>query len=105
MSQTSSRTASQTTRRRISSPGWWIRDRDGEVALAQLPNPALGAWLLATVVHAVAPLDDRRSAALTLLGRGALAAWALDEVIRGASPARRLVGLVVLPLVVWRSLA
>ena len=37
-----------------------------------------------------------RAATLAGVGQGALIVWALDELVRGASPFRRLLGAVVL---------
>ena len=37
-----------------------------------------------------------RGQTLTGVGHGALVVWALDELVRGASPVRRLLGAVVL---------
>ena len=70
--------------------------------MAQPPNAALAVWLLTTAAS-WASLGDK--AVLTRVGQGALAVWALDEIIRGASPVRRLMGAVVLPAVAWRILA
>jgi len=64
--------------------------------LAQWPNPALAVWLVAVVVGWTGVLDETRSATLAGVGRGALVVWALDELVRGASPFRRLLGAVVL---------
>ena len=89
---------------RFPSLQWWIRDRRGRVVLAQPPNAALAAWLLTTATSWLGLVDDHRQAVLTRVGQGALAAWALDEIVRGTTPARRLLGAVVQPFVVWRVL-
>ncbi|MGH3330721.1 MAG: hypothetical protein ACRDPJ_05370 [Nocardioidaceae bacterium] len=81
---------------RILSPGWWVRDRRGRLTLAQWPNPALAVWLVAVFVSWTGVLGSARSATLADVGRGALIVWALDELVRGASPFRRLLGAVVL---------
>jgi len=81
---------------RVLSLGWWVRDQNGKVTLAQWPNPALAAWLVAVVVGWTGMLGPARNATLASVGRGALVVWALDELIRGASPVRRLLGAVVL---------
>lgn len=81
---------------------WWIRDRRGNVVLAQPPNAAIAVWLVATVGSWL--VDGSRHEALTRVGEGALAVWALDEIVRGASPVRRLMGALVLPIVVSRVL-
>ena len=73
-----------------------MRDsRTGRIALVQVPNPALGVWALSTVALRVGLVADR-AAEVRWIGAGALIAWSADEVIRGASPARRLLGAVVL---------
>jgi hypothetical protein len=75
---------------------WFVHDSGtGRIALAQVPNPALGVWALTTVCLWVGLFTDRATE-LRWIGTGALIAWAADEVIRGASPARRLLGAVVL---------
>jgi hypothetical protein len=89
---------------RFPSLQWWIRDRRGRVVVAQPPNPALAVWLLANAASWTGLADHDSQAVLTRVGQGALAVWALDELTRGASPLRRLMGAVVLPVVVWRIL-
>lgn len=78
------------------SPRWWVSDREGRLALVFAPNPALAVWLLCTVVGWADVLGAERSDTLAAIGKGALVVWALDEVVRGASPARRILGSVVL---------
>lgn len=81
---------------RVLSLGWWVRDQNGGLTLAQWPNPALAVWLVAVVVGWTGVLGATRSATLAGVGQGALVVWALDELVRGASPVRRLLGAVVL---------
>jgi hypothetical protein len=78
------------------SPRWWICDKDGNVSVAQWPNPALVLWLVTLVLGWTRLLGPDRAAALDAVGAGALVAWALDEVVRGTSPVRRVLGAVVL---------
>lgn len=85
--------------------GWWVRDSNGELTLAQWPNPALAVWLVAVVVGWTGVLGVDRTATLAGVGRGALVVWALDELVRGASPFRRLLGAVVLAGQLVRLLA
>jgi hypothetical protein len=90
----------ETSAHQLSGPrrilAWFVRDsRTGRIALAQVPNPALGVWALTTVLLWVG-LFAHRAAELRWIGAGALIAWGADEVIRGASPARRILGAVVL---------
>jgi hypothetical protein len=84
---------------RVLSLDWWVRDQNGKVTLAQWPNPALAVWLVAVVVAWTGVLGAARTANVAGVGRGALVVWALDELFRGVSPARRLLGAVVL---VWQ---
>lgn len=73
-----------------------MRNKDGGLTLAQSPNPALAVWLVAVVVGWTGMLGAARGATLAGVGQGALLVWALDEVVRGASPVRKLMGIVVL---------
>lgn len=100
-------TTDPTTRERerpgFPAPGWWVRDRDGEIAVAQVPNPALCVWLACAVLTRLTPAD--RAHTVSHVGEGALLAWAVDELLRGSSPVRRLLGAAVLALVLGRLLA
>jgi hypothetical protein len=73
-----------------------VQDSDGRLAVAQLPNPALAVWLVSVVVGASHLLGSERDAAVAGIGHGALVVWGVDEIVRGASPVRRLLGAVVL---------
>ena len=77
------------------SASWWFRDSDGRLTLWQLPNPALCVWLVAVVLGRF-DLSATHATAVDGVRHGALLVWALDEVVRGASPFRRLLGAVVL---------
>jgi hypothetical protein len=79
-----------------------VRDRDGKVAIAQAPNPAILVWLASVVAGWSDLFDDHRSGVLTRVGQGVLLVWSLDEVLRGASPFRRLLGLIVLVVTLVR---
>ena len=87
------------------SPRWWVTDRKGHVVVAQWPNAALWGWFLALVARWTGLLGDSRADLLAGIGRGALIVWGLDEVWRGASPVRRLLGAVVLVVKVVGLLA
>lgn len=80
---------------RLTSASWWLRSADGRLAQWQSPNPALCVWL-ATLALGMLDLSAPRASAVEGIGRGALLVWALDEVVRGASPFRRMLGAVVL---------
>ncbi len=77
------------------SASWWFRDSEGRLAVAQLPNPAIAVWLVAVVVG-MFDLSATHAATVDGVRHGALLVWALDEVVRGSSPFRRLLGAVVL---------
>jgi hypothetical protein len=83
-------------KRRLGSLQWWIRDDHDRVVLAQAPNAAIIVWFLALIVRWTSVLDDQRTEVVKGIGRGALVVWGLDELVRGASPARRLLGGLVL---------
>jgi hypothetical protein len=80
---------------RPGSASWWFRSADGRLTLWQLPNPALSVWLVAVVVGRF-DLSSAHATAVDGVRHGALLVWALDEVVRGASPFRRVLGAVVL---------
>jgi len=78
------------------SPRWWVTDREGHVVVAQWPNAALWVWSVALVARLTGVLGEGKADLLAGVGRGALLVWGVDEVWRGASPVRRLLGAVVL---------
>ena len=88
-------TASTPLPSRLTSASWWFRSKDGQLAVGQLPNPALAVWFAAVVVGTF-PLAPSHAATVDGIRSGALVVWALDEVVRGASPFRRVLGAVVL---------
>ena len=96
MTPPSSNDESSRSPTRVFSLDWWVRDQNGGLTLAQWPNPALAVWLVAVVVAWTGVLGAARTATLGGVGRGALVVWALDELLRGVSPVRRLLGAVVL---------
>jgi hypothetical protein len=79
---------------------WWVTDRHGQVVLGQFPNPALAVWLVAALIGWTGMLDGASADTAQDIGTGALLVWGLDEVVRGASPFRRLLGVAVLVLAV-----
>jgi hypothetical protein len=80
---------------RPGSASWWFRSSDGSLALWQVPNPALCVWLVALVLGWF-PLSAAHATVVDGVRHGALVVWALDEVVRGASPFRRVLGAVFL---------
>jgi len=83
------------TRARLTSASWWFRSAEGRLVLWQAPNPALSVWLIAVVIGFF-DLPPSRAEQVDGIRHGALLVWALDEVVRGASPFRRVLGAVVL---------
>ncbi len=83
---------------------WWLRDpRTGRITLIQWPNPALWVWAVTVVATGLGVLPHRAEE-IRWVGAGALIAWAADELLRGASPARRGLGLAVLVFQLHRLL-
>lgn len=80
---------------RLTSASWWFRSSEGDLTLWQLPNAALSVWLV-TLVLGRFELSDTHATAVDGVRQGALLVWALDEVVRGASPFRRVLGAGVL---------
>lgn len=72
----------------------FIRNDEGRVVVAQFPNPAIGVFIVATVLR-WSPWDAY-DAELRWIGTGALLVWALDELLRGDAPVRRVLGAAVL---------
>ncbi len=74
---------------------WWVHDRDGNLAIAMFPNPAIWVWLVARGLAWTgwSGIDEQT---LRDVGTGALLVWAADELARGASPFRRVLGAGVL---------
>jgi hypothetical protein len=80
----------------VLSPRWWVSDKYGRVVIGQFPNPALGVWVVATVVAWSGVVSEAGARTLADVGHGALIVWGLDELLRGASPIRRVFGAAVL---------
>ncbi len=60
------------------------------------PNPAIWVFLVTLVLGWTDWVPALSQTELTNIGRGALIVWALDELVRGASPFRRVLGALVL---------
>jgi hypothetical protein len=76
---------------------WWLTDRStGRWVAGQPPNPALVVAVGATVVRVSSLLPPSTDEAVRWVGTGAWVVWGLDELLRGASPFRRLLGVLVL---------
>ena len=82
---------------------WCFEHRDtGRIAIAQWPN--LPAWITiaALLVQVLAHPAGRFGLAVTIVFALALTWWALDEIVRGANPWRRALGVAALAYEAWR---
>jgi hypothetical protein len=76
---------------------WFFRDRDtGRLAIVQAPNLPLAVFLVATVVRVVLHPEGAAGTAVSVVGTASLVWWSVDEIARGDSPFRRVLGAVVL---------
>ena len=68
-----------------SSLAWWVRDRDGRLAVAQFPNAAILVWLLAFLARVAdtGPVDEET---LRAVGRGR--SWSGVSTSSSGAPAR-----------------
>ena len=77
--------------------GWWFRSREtGRITVAQLPNLALGIYVVAWASRKVLDPTGTLDTVLAVVAGAALLWWALDEIIRGVNPFRRVLGGAVL---------
>lgn len=74
-----------------------FRDKEGRVAVLQLPNPALMLWGVATLASHLLPTDWRTASGL--VASVAIIIWSAMEIHAGSSLFRRLLGAVVLAVV------
>ena len=70
--------------------------RTGRWAVVQFPNLPLALFLVATAVRLAAHPRGGGGTVLSVVAGVSLAWWSVDEVVRGDSPFRRLLGAVVL---------
>jgi len=91
-------------RRRGPGPVEWLfrNRRTGGITIVQLPNRALGLFLVAALVQWLCDPPGRPGGALGLVAIGALIWGGVDEVVRGVNPWRRVLGGAVLAGQVFR---
>ena len=77
--------------------------KTGRLVIAQPPNIALGIFLIATAVRVLLDPEGTAGTVTSVVRNLSLGWWAVDEVVRGESPFRRVLGAVVLVALV-RSL-
>lgn len=76
----------------------FFKDDDGQVVLGQKPNPPIILWFVFTVLTHF--LHGSAQSICSIIALISLVIWGLLEIFRGATYARRLLGLVVLLVVV-----
>ena len=81
---------------------WLFRDRQtGAITIGQRPNALLWLFLGATAAGLLVDGGSLAGRALRGLASVYLAAWAADEVLRGVTPWRRILGAGV---ILWLAL-
>ncbi|AFY55697.1 hypothetical protein Riv7116_3226 [Rivularia sp. PCC 7116] len=72
-----------------------FRDRDGNIVIAQPPNPPLIAWGVASLLKLVFN-SGQIYTGLDLLAFGCIFTWAWEELFQGVNYFRRGLGLIAL---------
>ena len=78
----------------------FFKDKNGKIAVAQLPNPPLIAFLVFRFLQMVASGTLQQMASVVAFG--GLFTWARLELFQGANYFRRLLGIVVLVGIILR---
>jgi hypothetical protein len=68
----------------------------GKLAVVQLPNIPLAIFLIATVARLASRADGAAGTALSVVAGLSLVWWSVDEIARGDSVFRRVLGAAVL---------
>lgn len=68
----------------------------GRLTIVQAPNLPLAIFLVATAVRLVLHPEGTVGTAVSIVGTASLVWWSVDEIARGDSPFRRVLGAVVL---------
>ncbi len=71
-----------------------FRDSDGKIVIAQMPNPPLILWIVASLLTLVFT-SGKINVALDVLANGSLFTWAWLELFQGVNYFRRALGLAV----------
>ena len=76
---------------------WFFCDpQTGRVVIAQRPNLPLVIFLATVVLRLVLDPGGDAGRAVRVVGTVSLVWWSLDEILRGTTPFRRVLGAVVL---------
>ncbi|HUQ40195.1 MAG TPA: hypothetical protein VM030_08545 [Acidimicrobiales bacterium] len=75
---------------------FFLNPDTGELTIFQAPNPPLWIFFAAALTKRVADPAGTTGTVLAVVSGVALAWWSIDELVRGDSPFRRLLGAVVL---------
>jgi len=79
---------------------FFTNPKTGELVVAQWPNTALWAFLGTSIVRRVVHLHGAVETFVAIVAAVSLGWWAVDEIVRGESPFRRVLGGVVLAALV-----
>lgn len=77
----------------------WFRDENGDLVVAQPPNPPIIAWVVARVLEILVH-GGRPERLFDALAFGALFTWSWLELFHGDAYFRRILGAVVLAVLV-----
>jgi hypothetical protein len=72
-----------------------FRDSDGKIVLAQMPNPPLIVWILASLLKLIFT-SGAINMGLDAVAFGCLFTWAWEELFQGVNYFRRVLGFGVL---------
>ncbi len=72
-----------------------FRDSEGQIVLAQMPNPPLIGWIVASLLQLVLT-TGKAKLGLDIIAFGCLFTWAWEELFQGVNYFRRGLGLAVL---------
>ncbi|CAH2573360.1 hypothetical protein PA905_32590 [Planktothrix agardhii CCAP 1459/11A] len=72
-----------------------FRDSEGKIILAQMPNPPLIVWIVASLLKIVFT-TGKINLGLDIIAFGSLFTWAWEELFQGVNYFRRILGFLVL---------
>lgn len=76
-----------------------FRDQEGNVVLAQMPNPPLITWIVASLLKIIFT-TGKINVGLEALAFGSLFTWAWEELFQGVNYFRRTLGLLVIVILI-----